>query len=210
MTQRAPYRAARRRCSQRLCRLAHAGRGRAAGRLAVQPPRDGDLEFHRRGTGAVRPVERDAATVPRRGGYDIVVTVTGPRQTLVTRRKERVLGIWVNVDFARLRERAVLSRGAVEPAARRHRQRRDAAPAAARPRQYPAAAADRQRHRRRRARRSVPRAFIRLKSEHELYQRGVQRRHLPHADAVPRRDPLPAEVPVGTYEVDVKLFADGA
>ena len=24
--------------------------------------------------------------------------MTGPRQTLVTRRKERVLGIWVNVD----------------------------------------------------------------------------------------------------------------
>ena len=36
--------------------------------------------------------------MPRRGGYDIVVTVTGPRQTLRTRRKERVLGIWVNVD----------------------------------------------------------------------------------------------------------------
>ena len=36
--------------------------------------------------------------MPRRGGYDIVVTVTGPRQTLVTRRKERVLGIWINVD----------------------------------------------------------------------------------------------------------------
>ena len=27
-----------------------------------------------------------------------MVTVTGPRQTLRTRRKERVLGIWVNID----------------------------------------------------------------------------------------------------------------
>ena len=35
---------------------------------------------------------------PRRGGYDIVVTVTGPRQNVVTFRKDRVLGIWVNVD----------------------------------------------------------------------------------------------------------------
>ena len=43
-------------------------------------------------------VERDAATVPRRGPYDIVATVTGPRQSLRTRRKERVLGIWVNVS----------------------------------------------------------------------------------------------------------------
>jgi uncharacterized protein (TIGR02186 family) len=30
--------------------------------------------------------------------YDLVVTVTGPQQTLRTRRKQRVLGIWVNVD----------------------------------------------------------------------------------------------------------------
>src|SRR5215467_4920629 len=43
-------------------------------------------------------VERDGASVPRRSGYDIVVTVTGPRETVVTRRKERVAGIWVNVE----------------------------------------------------------------------------------------------------------------
>ena len=30
--------------------------------------------------------------------YDLVVTVTGPRQTIRTRRKQRVLRIWVNVD----------------------------------------------------------------------------------------------------------------
>ena len=30
--------------------------------------------------------------------YDVVVTVTGPRQTLVVRRKQRILGIWVNAD----------------------------------------------------------------------------------------------------------------
>ncbi len=43
-------------------------------------------------------IEQDAASRPRRGGYDIVVTVTGPRQTVVTFRKARVLGIWVNAD----------------------------------------------------------------------------------------------------------------
>ena len=43
-------------------------------------------------------VERDAQTVARRGGYDIVVTVTGPRETIVTFRKQRVAGIWVNAD----------------------------------------------------------------------------------------------------------------
>ena len=35
-------------------------------------------------------VERDAQTVARRGGYDIVATVTGPRETIVTFRKQRV------------------------------------------------------------------------------------------------------------------------
>src|SRR5262245_23050147 len=43
-------------------------------------------------------VDRDTATVARRGGYDIVVTVFGPRQTVVTWRKDRVLGIWVNAE----------------------------------------------------------------------------------------------------------------
>ena len=43
-------------------------------------------------------VERDQATVARRGGYDVVVTVTGPRDTERTRRKSRVLGIWVNTE----------------------------------------------------------------------------------------------------------------
>ena len=43
-------------------------------------------------------IERDAATVAAHGRYDIVVTVTGPRETLVTRRKDRVVGIWINVE----------------------------------------------------------------------------------------------------------------
>src|SRR6185436_21110833 len=43
-------------------------------------------------------VERDAQTVSRRGNYDIVVTVRGPLETIVTYRKERVFGIWVNAD----------------------------------------------------------------------------------------------------------------
>ena len=43
-------------------------------------------------------VEREAESPPRRGGYDIVATVRGPPETLVVRRKERVVGIWVNAD----------------------------------------------------------------------------------------------------------------
>ena len=43
-------------------------------------------------------IEQDGAARTRRGGYDIIVTVTGPRQTVVTFRKARALGIWVNTD----------------------------------------------------------------------------------------------------------------
>lgn len=43
-------------------------------------------------------IEPDPPRAAMRSAYDIVVTVTGPRATLRTRRKERVLGVWVNVD----------------------------------------------------------------------------------------------------------------
>ncbi|MGO9699791.1 MAG: TIGR02186 family protein [Xanthobacteraceae bacterium] len=43
-------------------------------------------------------VERDAVDPARSGPYDIVATVTGPRESIRTRRKQRVLGIWVNTQ----------------------------------------------------------------------------------------------------------------
>lgn len=35
---------------------------------------------------------------PEAATYDIAITVRGPRETYVTRRKDRVLGIWVNAE----------------------------------------------------------------------------------------------------------------
>ena len=43
-------------------------------------------------------VEPDSPATPLHPPYDLVVTVSGPRQTLRTRRKQRMAGIWVNVD----------------------------------------------------------------------------------------------------------------
>ena len=40
-------------------------------------------------------IERDGITVAR-GGYDVVITVSGPPERLVARRKERVVGLWIN------------------------------------------------------------------------------------------------------------------
>ena len=43
-------------------------------------------------------VEKDDKTPANRGNYDLVVTVSGPRADMVTRRKERRFGIWINTD----------------------------------------------------------------------------------------------------------------
>src|ERR1700730_17082634 len=44
-------------------------------------------------------VEKDSTTPPSRNNYDLVVTVSGPRADMVTRRKERKFGIWINTDY---------------------------------------------------------------------------------------------------------------
>jgi len=41
-------------------------------------------------------VERDAQTVPRAGEYEVAVLVLGPPESVVARRKDRILGIWAN------------------------------------------------------------------------------------------------------------------
>src|SRR5258708_31810115 len=45
-------------------------------------------------------IEQDATSRPRRGGYDIVVTVTGPSQTVGTFRKATAAGVWGHTDSA--------------------------------------------------------------------------------------------------------------
>ena len=132
--------------------------------------------------------------MPRRGRGAAATTSSSPSpgraRTAVTFRKARVLGIWVNADSRAFENApsylAVLSNRPLDAIANA----RNAAPPAARPRQ--------------RCRcRSAPAstsptppatipfrvAFIRIKSEHGLYREVVERRHVPHADAVPRLDP---------------------
>jgi uncharacterized protein (TIGR02186 family) len=43
-------------------------------------------------------IERDAQTVARAADYEVVVTLAGPLTNIVTRRKERTAGIWINRD----------------------------------------------------------------------------------------------------------------
>jgi uncharacterized protein (TIGR02186 family) len=154
-------------------------------------------------------VERDAATVPRRGPYDIVATITGPRQSLRTRQKERVLGIWVNVSSRVFVDPpsylAVLQSHPLDAITNAENQKKLQLGIANMP---------------------LPElihndvgdvsndpfrgAFVRLMREHGLYEEQPNAITFLTPTLFRASVPLPAEVPVGNYEVDVKLFADGA
>ena len=155
-------------------------------------------------------IEQDSASRPRRSGYDIIVTVTGPRQTVVTFRKARVLGIWVNAD-SRVFDNApaylaVLSNRPLDAVTNAETLRRlqlglDSIPLPQRASINIADAASDDPFRV---------AFIKIKSYSGLY-REVSNGVTFLTPVLYRASiPLPAEVPVGTYEVDVRLFADGA
>jgi uncharacterized protein (TIGR02186 family) len=154
-------------------------------------------------------VERDAQTVARRGGYDIVVTVTGPRETVVTFRKERVVGIWINSDqrtFVKAPSYlTVLANRTINEIADVNTLRRTQTGLARvlLPQEISGDIAD--------SIRDDPfrRAFLRLKIGRGLYrelQNGVT--FLTPA-LIRAAIPIPDNAPTGAYDVDVKLFADG-
>jgi uncharacterized protein (TIGR02186 family) len=154
-------------------------------------------------------IEQDANSKPRRGGYDIVITVTGPRQTLVTFRKSRVLGIWVNTD-SRIFENApaylaVLANRPLDAIASPETLQRlqlglDNFPLPQRTGGIVDTLSDDQ----------FRAAFLKLKTDARFY-REVSNGVTFLTPALFRASiPLPATVPVGNYEVDVRLFVDGA
>ncbi len=154
-------------------------------------------------------VERDQASVPRKGGYDVVATVVGPRQTMVTRRKERMFGIWVNADsqtFVKVPSfLAVLSTRPYEAIANAQTLRRLRIGIANTelPEQIGAGVVD-----------SGPddpfrQALLRLKMDHALYGETTNAVTFLTPTLYRASISVPAEAPIGTYEIDVKLFADG-
>ena len=153
-------------------------------------------------------VERDAAGAARSESYDIVATVIGPRETLRTRRKQRVLGIWVNTA----------SRTFVDPPSY-------LAVLANRPLDVIANADIRRRLQIGLADTPLPElinddigevsndpfrvALVRLMRERGLYSEAPNAVSFLTPTLFRAAIALPAQVPVGDYTVDVKLFADG-
>jgi uncharacterized protein (TIGR02186 family) len=156
-------------------------------------------------------VEPDTPNARRRASaYELVVTVTGPKQTIVERRKERVLGIWTNLGsrtFINVPSYlAVLSNQPFEQITNPDTVR-----------QLQLGLADK----------LLPQLlgndvgdvvrddpfrtnFIRLKMQHQLYVQKTNGVTLLTPTVFRAEIPVPAEAPIGNYDVEVKAFADGA
>jgi uncharacterized protein (TIGR02186 family) len=150
-------------------------------------------------------IERDAATVTRRGGYDLIVTVIGPREGMVTRRKSRFVGIWTNTQsytFDRAPAYlAVLSNRPLdaiipspEIATRMEIGLRNFPVSQPNEMLPPVEFKD---------------ALIRLRKERGLYREETSAITFLTPTLFRAGITIPAESDLGSYEVDVKLFADG-
>ena len=154
-------------------------------------------------------IEPDAGKTLR-PPYNMVVTVTGPRETLRTRRKERALGIWVNMDsreFVRVPSYlSVLSNRPVADIASPDVLRRlqVGLDNFLLPQRIGPDIADTVRDDPFRV------AFVRLETQHGLYRQSGTAVTFLTPTVFRAAIPLPANVPTGNYAIDVKLFADGA
>jgi uncharacterized protein (TIGR02186 family) len=154
-------------------------------------------------------IEREGDTPFPSGGYDLVVTVSGPRVDMVTRRKERRFGIWVNADSRQfLKVPAYLATFANRPL------NKIAAPDILRRQQLglnnvlltqrvgtdyaDVVVSD-----------PFRRAFIRQRTEHGLYRENTSAVTFLTPTLFRTGIPLPAEVPIGTYTIGIKLLAGG-
>lgn len=154
-------------------------------------------------------IEPDAPGQQLRTTYDVVVTVVGPRQTYRTRRKQRVLGIWVNVDsrpFIRVPSYlAVLANRPfthiTDPEMLRKEQigldnyvltQRVGADFGDTVRDDPFRA-----------------AFVRLENEDGLYNESPTAVSFVTPNVFRAAIPLPSQVPTGVYMTDVRVFAAG-
>ncbi len=154
-------------------------------------------------------IERDALTVSRPDPYDIVVVASGSPEDVVTRRKEKLFGVWVNRNSLTFRD--------VPSFYSLHGSRpldSIASPTVLKREQIgvnniilPVAAGQREQLAYSREYRD---AFVRLKLKSGLYAEESGKVDF-LSDALFRTSiPLPANVPHGTYTVTIHLFRGGA
>lgn len=154
-------------------------------------------------------IEPNPITSPLRPPYDLVLTVTGPRQTLRTRRKQRMLGIWVNADSREFVSvpsyLAVLSNRPVSNIANQDTLRRlqVGLDSFLLPQRIGADVADTVRDD------PFRRAFVRLQTQQGLYRESGTAVTFLTPTVFRAAIPMPAAVPTGSYAINVELFAGG-
>lgn len=154
-------------------------------------------------------IEPNPITSPLRPPYDLVVTVTGPRQTLRTRRKQRMLGIWVNTDSREFVSvpsyLAVLSNRPVSNIANQDTLRRlqVGLDNFLLPQRIGVDVADTVRDD------PFRRAFVRLQTQQGLYHESGTAVTFLTPTVFRAAIPMPAAVPTGSYGINVELFAGG-
>jgi uncharacterized protein (TIGR02186 family) len=155
-------------------------------------------------------IEPEPTTTALRPPYDLVVTVTGPRQTIRTRRKQRILGIWVNADsreFVRVPAYlAVLSNRPVNDIANPDTLRRlqIGLDNFLLPQRIGSDVADTVRDD------PFRRAFVRLQTQQGLYRESATAVTFLTPTVFRAAVPMPAAVPTGSYGIEVELFTRGA
>lgn len=155
-------------------------------------------------------IEPDKAQPKLRSDYDLVVTVTGPRETLRTRSKGRVVGIWVNVgsrEFVGVPSYlAVLSNRPVEQITNEATRLRlqIGLDNFVLPQRIGPDIADTVRNDPYRV------AFVRLQGEKALYRQSTNAVTFLTPSVFRVAIPLPADTPTGSYGIDVMLFSGGA
>jgi uncharacterized protein (TIGR02186 family) len=154
-------------------------------------------------------VERDDQTPPERKEYDVIVTVSGPTATMMTRRKARVAGIWINTDYREFLDvptyLAVFSNRPIADITTPDIQRRQQLGlnniilTQRIGTDYADAVADD----------PFRTAFLRLRGERGLYRESPMGVTMLTPTLFRASIPLPAEVQTGTYTVDIKVFSNG-
>jgi uncharacterized protein (TIGR02186 family) len=151
-------------------------------------------------------IERDAQSISRASPYDVVVTVRGPRQTLVVREKEPAGLVWINQEQQLFPDApaylGVFSSRTIDEITSGNLQRRQRIGLTAivnapdfTPERGTADDPFRE-------------ALLRLKLRENLYLQDERAITFLTPSLFRVSVPLPATAPPGNYDVDVRLFAD--
>lgn len=154
-------------------------------------------------------VERDAGTVSRGSFYDVVVALRGPAETVVARRKDRLLGVWLNnasrtyldmPSFYAVNSSRPVSEVTTAPVLRRFQLGFDNLAFDTAEHEEAITPEDI----------SFRQSFIRIKQQAGLFRQEHYAVTFPGSNVFQTTLQIPANVPVGRYQVSVYLFRDSA